>query len=183
MRWIAGFWVVVLAAGTVGCNRSASASNQTKPPVVTIDPNKPEDTLYEQVRAGSTQIEGVVDTLDTVLEQVKGVDSGKDPDIKAVFVDLKDSVDAAGAALAGYTDARPQRAAVVKQFAKFDEWRIGAIAAGNDARHELIDAQGLADSLAETANIGKMTDIADLLEVAIEDLKDAIETLGGKVED
>ena len=176
-------FVVAALGGTMGCKRGPAVEDrQTRPPVK-VDPSKPEDTLYAQIRAGSTQIEGVIDTLDAVLEQVKRIDSGKDPDVKAVFGDLKDAIDAAGAALASYAGEEPERAAVAKNFAKFDEWRIGAIAAGNDARHELIDAQGLADSLAETAKIDQMSAVAELLEVGIVDLRDAIETLGGKVED
>jgi hypothetical protein len=183
MRWFVVIFVVAAICGTAGCKRGPAVEDRPQRASVKIDPNKPEDTLYAQIRAGSTQIEGVIDTLDAVLEQVKRIDAGKDPDVKAVFEDLKDAIDAAGAALASFAGEEPDRAAVAKNFAKFDEWRIGAIAAGNDARHELIDAQGLADNLVETAKIDQMAAVADLLEVGIVDLRDAIETLGGKVED
>lgn len=175
-------FMVALAGISFGCRKGPAVADRPPKPPVVVDPNQPEETLYEQIRAGSTQIEGVIDTLDAVLERVKKVDSGTDKEVRAVVEDLKDSLDAAGATLADFAGEAPDRKTVEKQFAKYDEWRIQAIAAGNDARHEMIDAQGLADTLSETAEVSGMDDVADLLEVGIADLKDAIETLGGKIE-
>lgn len=149
--------------------------------VVKVDPNKPDDTLFQQLRAGAFQLSGVIETLDAVVEKLKEVKPGNDATLKSGLSELTESVDAAGAALADYTD-EPDRQRLTKKFPEYDERRIRAIDAANDALHDLDEAAGLATDLAADKNVESLNDIADLLDLAMADIKEAIVSLGGKVE-
>lgn len=178
-------WLVAMALAAIALGASCGSPTPERPtkPAVKVDPSKPEDTLHDQLSSGSTQIDGVVGTLDTATAQLKRIDRWKDAEAKHALQEIKDAVDASGAALADFAAIPADRKAIEKRFGAFDEMRIDAIAAANDARHSLIEAQGLADDIARTKGMKALGDIADLLEVAIEDLKDAIESLGGQVEE
>lgn len=179
---LTGFIVFACLAGS-GC-RGASADESTdRTPPVKIDPTKPEDTLVEQIRSGSTQIDGVIDTLDSIVAQVERIDPKKDAELKQGLADLGESLDSAGASLANFADDRPTRKEVAARFAQFDEWRIQAIAAVNDALHDLDDARGLADQFAKEKKVDALHQVGDLLDLAISDLEDALQTLGGKAEE
>jgi hypothetical protein len=148
---------------------------------VKIDPAKPEDTLYQQLRAGALQIAGVIETLDAAVVKLDEVNPGKDAEFRAALHELKESIDAAGAELADHIE-EPNRERLGKVFPEYDEKRIRAIAAANDALHEVSEASGIASDLASEKKNSVLNDVADLLELAIEDLRGSIEALGGKVE-
>ncbi len=174
--------LVAVAIATSGCRGEASDAGAKTPPVK-IDPTKPEDTLVEQIRSGSTQIDGVIDTLDSIVAQVERIDPGKDAELKQALAELGESLDSAGASLANFADDRPTRKDVAARFAQFDEWRIQAIAAINDALHDLDDARGISDQFAKEKKIGALQQVGDLLDLAVSDLQDALQTLGGKPEE
>lgn len=157
--------------------------DRNNPPQVKVDPTKPEDTLYEQLRSGSFQVGGVIETVEAALEKLREVKPGKDAELKGVVGEVKDALDAAGAALADYDEEPPPRKDVDARFAELDDKRIKAIDAANNALHDLAEAEGVAEEVGGSKSVGALTDVADLLLVAIQDLQDAITTLGGKIEE
>ncbi len=173
--------MVSVASLSVGCGCGSKPEERPARAVVKINPDKPEDTLFEQMRAGAFQFTGVIETLDAAVGKLKDVKPGSDAALKAGLEELTEAIDAAGAALADYTD-EPDRARLAKKFPEYDERRIRAIGDANDALHNLDEAAGIATTLASDKNLDELNDVADLLDLAIEDIKDAIASLGGKVE-
>lgn len=175
--------ILLLAAGSmlVGCGASKPAPERPEKPVVVVDPTRPEDTLYEQLRAGAFQLTGVIETLDAAIDKLKEIPPQKNAETKAALADLAEAVDAAGALIADYTD-EPDRVRLGKVFPEYDERRIRGIDAANDALHELEDGASVAADLMQAINLPALQEVADLLDLAISDTKDAIEALGGKVE-
>ncbi len=178
--------IALLAIMGFGCGRSPAVNaSASPPPKVTAPPATDEKALYEGVRSGYFQLSGVQATLEQAVGEVTGLSTKGDANLASVVTDLREALDSAGAGIADYTDEPPPFAEFSKDFAAQDEKRIRAIDAANDALHELEDASGLVSDLlgeskyAKNASLG---DLADVIQLAIDDLTEAINSLGGKVE-
>lgn len=138
--------------------------------------------MQDSIHSGAYQIASAMDSLEAGLTQTRELAKAgvKDPELKAALVDADDLIDGAGANLGDY-GTEPKS----PDFAARDEWRLKAIEAANDARHDLSDAEGAIDDFLEGATevVGRaIDDIEADLDDAIDALTSAIEALGGKAE-
>jgi hypothetical protein len=96
-----------------------------------------------------------------------------------------DFVDSTGAAIAEHVEDPPARERVAAEFGAFDEKRLKAIAAGNEALRDLREALGVLEGLAsgEDAKVAQLAlEVKSLLAVALDDLWGAVEAYGGEPE-
>jgi hypothetical protein len=173
--------VALLALSGCGCGRGEAAKPpRPKPPAVNIDRENPERTVYEQLRAGAFQIAGVEATIEEVLVKVNALKPGTTAE---GLQDLVDALDSVGATLADHTTEPTEPAKTAAGFAAMDERRLAAISASNDALHELEDAGGILEALRPSlGDRPEVPEIAELLQLGVEDLREAIRSLGGVVE-
>lgn len=177
---------VLLALGAGSCGRRTEVKpERPKPPPVTVDRSNPERTVFEQLRAGTFQISGVEGTIEEVLNKVRSLDPAGDKELAAALGELGDALDAVGATLADHSTEPTGVAKDNAEFAKMDERRLAAIAAANDALHELEDAGGILDTLSQDpllVNRAEVVEAVQLIQLATHDLREAIGSLGGTVE-
>lgn len=173
--------VVLLALCGCGCGRdTAIKPARPKPPAVTVDRENPEKTVFEQLRAGAFQIAGVEATVEEALVKVNALKPGI---VSEGLQELIDALDSVGATLADHTTEPSEPANTADGFAAMDERRLAAISAANDALHELEDASGILEALRPTlGERPEVPEIAELMQLGVEDLREAIKSLGGVVE-
>lgn len=179
--------VAVLAIGGCGCRKQGSAAdeNRPKPPEVKIDRDNPEQTVFEQLRSGAFQIAGVEGTIEEALTKVRALGELGDTELKNALKELSDTLDSVGATLAEHSDEPEEPAKTPAAFGKMDEQRLAAIAGANDALHELEDAAGILSTLSEDPALSdraEVGELGELLQLGIDDLTEAIKSLGGQVE-
>jgi len=115
----------------------------------------------------------------------RALDVKGDPQLAAALGEFLDALDSVGATLAEHTTEPDEPAKSDPEFAKMDERRLAAISAANDALHELEDASGILDTLSQDpalANRPEVPEILALLQLCMDDLREAIGSLGGQVE-
>lgn len=125
----------------------------------------------------------IAETLSAAQELIEAVP--KNGDLAEGLSDATDLVDSAGAGIAEYGDDPPAKEDVSKNFSAFDDKRLKAVEAGNNALHDLREASGLFESLEEEAPASfqaKIAALRSLLAVAVDDLWSAIEAYGGTPE-
>ncbi len=177
---------VLLVGAIVGCRKGEESKPvRPKPPAVTVDRENPEQTIFEQLRSGAFQIAGVGGTVEEALTKSRALDVKGDPQLAAAMGEFLDALDSVGATLAEHTTEPAEPAKSDPEFAKMDERRLSAISAANDALHELEDASGILDTLSQDpalANRPEVAEILGLLRLGMDDLQEAIRSLGGVVE-
>lgn len=177
--------VVLLFVAGCGCRKDSGRVARAKPPAVTIDRENPEKTVFEQVRAGAFQIAGVEATIEEALAKTRELSKVGDAELKGAIGELIDGLDAVGATLSDHTAEPAEVAKTPEAFAKMDDHRLASIAAANDALHELEDAAGMLGTLSQDpalANRPEVGEVSELLQLGIDDLGEAIRSLGGVVE-
>lgn len=167
------------------------ASDPTKPTPTASntggeDPTvSPEKRLYEQLRSGMFQMGAAAGSIEEALSAARDAAAQLKGDLKGAMEDAIESIDAAGAGVAEYAADPPEEAEVAKDFATWDERRLKAVEAANDAMHDLREAAGLLADADET-NPGPAgqpaRDVRALVLVALDDLWGAIEAFGGTPE-
>lgn len=147
----------------------------------------PEDLLYGQLRSGSFQLSAaggsIEDSLVAAQEATKAL--ARFRELKDAMMEVADFINSAGASIAEFTDEPPEQEVVDKDFAAFDEKRLKAVEASNDALQDLRQALGLLESLSEDANpeaVKWATGVKSLVAVAMDDVWGAVEALGGTPE-
>lgn len=179
--WRFGLVFLVILAGCGGAKETSLPDGKSSGSSGTSSAD-PVEVGYEQVRAGSFQYGAVVDTLGEAIERcLKVLDTAKGP-AKEATEDIRDALDSAGAAIEAFQEAPADKATYEKNFKAEDEKRLKAINGGNDALHLLGEAREIMSSYEQ--DLGKPVDkeLADLIQLAIDDLSEAIVTFGGKVE-
>lgn len=123
-----------------------------------------------------------MDTLTEALDRCLALRKSAKVPAKAALEEVRDALDSAGAAVEDFQLALAEEAEFEKNFKAEDERRLKAIDGGNDALHILGDAQAVLGSYSH--DVGKPLDqeLESLIQLAMEDLKEAIQAYGGKVE-
>ena len=101
------------------------------------------------------------------------------------MIDAAEFIDSAGEGVAEFGDDPPSKSEIEKSFGTYDEKRLKAIEAANDALHDLREALGILESLSggENAEVVRIAlQVKSLLAVAIDDVWGAIEAFGGEPE-
>ena len=180
--------VKIVAASTLlllalaGCSAPGDASE----PAVASQDVSPGAALYKSLRAGSFNLGAAQESLREAFGQAESLRDAQlaGSDLRNALAELADLLDSAGATLVDHALPPPPQSEVDADFAHFDEARLKAIEATNDALHDLREARGIAEGLYEEVP-GLRTPLdhlASLHSVAEEDLLSALESLGGKDE-
>lgn len=129
---------------------------------------------------------GAADTIEETLATAEKVKAAAAGEALAAIEDVLGLIDSAGAGIADYTTPIPNLDEFRKAVEAQDERRLKAIEAGNDAVRDLKEAAGILDSLAESAPdpLKKgAAELAELVDLCVRDLYDAVEALGGQIND
>lgn len=183
LRWVG--IVLLLAASLVGCHKGEESTSAAAPPGATV--LSPEERLRDRMRAGSVQISGILEDLQDALALAKTIraDIPADRPLRSPLNEVIEALDGAGEALGDYATETPPIEEFTERFAQLDDRRLNAIDAANDARQRIRSAFGVLDGLPDGMvedDPNRIQQLAEMLEVMIADLEDAIFALGGRVE-
>lgn len=173
--------IFVLVAA-IGCGQKSatnSVNQNSKPPAV--ETKSPEDQLYEQLHSGVFQLEAALDSIEESLKEAKGTKATGNA--KGSLTDIVNDIDSAGSSLAEEVDDAPAKEAVAADMKSFEAKRKKLCDLVNDSLHDLRDARGIVDSLAEDGKDSPLENVGAKIDVAIDDLKGALDALGGKDEE
>lgn len=187
-RWV---WAIA-AIALAGCNGQAGKAPPESPPAqesgaAPAEQSDPNAALFEQLSSGAYQSSAAIESLDRATNQATELKE-KVPaeELKIGMDDVIALIDSAGATLAEFAEQPESEAAVEKEFNLFDERRLKAIEAGNDALMDLREAVGVIESMAEGLTGMRQVEAEKLrgaLLEAMDDVAGAIEGFGGKVMD
>jgi hypothetical protein len=171
---------VVVALLVSGCQSKAADSAGTGP--TAAPKTDPMSVAFEQVSSGFYQVGAIMDEVDETLKQSDALlkSNAKSADAKL----LNDLINQVGQGLGEIYEPAPERADFDKSFDAWDEKRLKAITAVNDARFEMRDVGDLIQAMRED-KVGTGQDLDELERITgliQDDLAEAVETLGGKVE-
>lgn len=138
----------------------------------------PADKLYEQLRGGIFQIDASLGSIEDALKEAKEF-SASGEDIRQSLEDIQASIDSAGEILAEEAAVQPEKNGDVSTY---DKRRVKLTELVNDALHDLRDARGIVDSLGGEDEPGPLESVGVKIDVAMDDLRGALEALGGKEE-
>lgn len=164
---------LILLLGLIGCGgpKASDVPSGAQPTA------SASESWYERTRSGTFQLGSVLSTIQEAFEASETSTKAAKGDAKALWADVTDALDTAGASLEPFTEFNLSESDFDKDFVAQDDKRLKAIEAANDALHPLDDA---AEALGELSD-GQQ--VLELVRLAQDDLKEAIETLGGKVEE
>lgn len=142
--------------------------------------------LYESLRGGSFNLGAAQESLKQAFEQAVALRNAQmeGSQLRDALGEMADLLDSAGASLVDHSLSPPPKAEIEAAFGQFDEARLKAVEATNDALHDLREARGIAEGLYESVP-GLRTPLdhlATLTTVAEEDLLSALTSLGGRDE-
>lgn len=177
---------IVVASAFLGCSRPIPSASESPPksPSAKQSEDKAVD-VYALVRAGATEMSGAIDSIAEALDQAKKAQATASGKTRQALDEVVDRIDGVGETLADYSLDPPQRAEFEKRVPAEDERRLAAIQAANDGIHELQDASGIARSLLDDAPPAvseELKKLAGLIDLAIQDVSDAVAAFGGTVE-
>lgn len=189
VRWL---WVTGLIVACVGCSRRPPTHTYV-PPVVPNTartdfesrPLSKEAELYEKVRSGFVQTAGAVDSIIEALEHTEGLLRRARGQQRDALADVRELLDDSGAALGDYVEDPPDLTTFRAKMSAYDKRRLAAITACNDAVVDLKSARAIVGSLLAAPAPPLKSELEQLdvlVGVAIQDLTEAIEALGGKLE-
>ena len=166
----------------VGCAPAPTKAVYTPPTQTSYgrEPDDPDKALTEQLRQGSVQMAAASDSVESALAEAKKAVKQLSGDAKTAAQDVVDLLDDAGATITEASADPPTEADVKKNFSAADDDRKKRIAAGNDAYRSIETALGTLEGLQQ--QVTGLTSLKDTITLAIDDLGDAIEAYGGKVE-
>ena len=170
--------LLVVAIASLGCNSSAP---QTPARLEPVKPSGTHADLYDKLHSGHFQIDAALDSIEEALKEARAT-KPTSADVKQSLDDIMDSIDSAGNALGDEVGEEPHRDQVEKDLAKSEARRVNLCALVNDSLHDLRDARGIVDSLADSNGAGPLEPVGLKIDVAMEDLRGALEALGGKEE-
>lgn len=145
-------------------------------PTTLPDNATPADKLYEKLRGGVFQIDASLGSIEDALNEAKGTKASTG-DIKQSLEDIEASIDSAGEILAEEAAVKPEKNGDIPNYEKR---RVKLVEMVNDALHDLRDARGIVDSLAGENDLGPLEPVGAKIDVAMEDLRSALKTLGGE---
>lgn len=190
-RWCA-FAVIcgaILCLAGCGSGRESPPKDGPPPTPAKVEPvaESPEDVLYAQLRSGAFQLSAaagsIEDSLVAAQEAIRALGAFRDQ--KEAMEEVAAFIDSAGSSISEFTDDPPAKEEIAKDFATFDELRLRAVEASNDALQDLRQSLGVLEGLSDGSNreaIKWAGGIRALVAVALDDLWGAIEALGGTPE-
>jgi hypothetical protein len=155
-----------------GCAKSV-ATGDTPPPHLSTKPS-----TFERVRSGIYQINAGLDSIEEALKVAKA-STAASIDIKESLEDVENSIDSAGEYLAEEAAIEPNSQEPAD---KLEVRRKKLIDVVNDALHDLRDARGIVDSLAGETETGPLENVGVAVDAAMDDLRGALDALGGQEE-
>lgn len=166
----------------IGCGPKKDKVVYTPPTQTTYgrEPNDPDQALTEQLRQGSVQMSAASDTVESALIEAKKAVKALTGEAKLAAQDVVDLLDDAGASVADASSDPPDEADVKKDFAGADDDRKKRIESGNDAYRSIEIALGTLEGLEQ--QVDGLQSLNETLGLALDDVADAIEAYGGKVE-
>ncbi|HZH97966.1 MAG TPA: hypothetical protein VEX38_03270 [Fimbriimonadaceae bacterium] len=178
--------IVFLVLGAWGCRGEGPSKPQvaTTPPPKASRPADPDQALYEQLRSASFQFGVVATSLEEALVSAQKLFQAPDlpRPVKEKLADAIAALDDLGGSATELADAHPTLEAVRKDFAKYDEKRLSAIAEATEMLSDLEDALHTVDTAGDGQDEELRTalgGIEGLIQVALDDLRGAIEAAGG----
>lgn len=157
----------------IGCGKPA-AEAPTAPP---------EAKAYEDYRAGLFSLQAAQESLAEALNASKHLmgDVAQGSEVSAGLEDIVYTVDSAGNTIADHVVEPPTEGDFNASFARHDDARLKSIEALNDALVDLRAANGVAREMASriAGMQGALQNLADLMDVAEEDLLSALRSFGG----
>lgn len=156
----------------LGCkNDSANAEVAPKSNTPILSP-------YEQYRSGIVQIGGAAELLAECIPKIKSMKTKLSKKVHEDVDVLMDQIDAAGTCLADFEEEPASQ----QEFDKTPQLKAKLIDAANDAIHELEGVPEILESIDNDPE-ADLNSIGDIVDEAIQDLEEAVETMGGKLED
>jgi hypothetical protein len=162
----------LLAFALIGCSRGNAAAAQD-PPLRSANA-----TPYEKARSGLYQINAALDSIEVALAGAKAMPTAS-LDERESLMEVQEYLDSAGAGLAEESAVPVDKAA---DPSILELRRNKLIEVANDSLHDLREARGIVDSLAEGNLTGPLEPIGVKIDVAMDDLRGALEGLGGREE-
>lgn len=119
--------------------------------------------------------------MDSIEEAVKAAREKQTTslEVKELITEIVEYLDSAGEALAEEAADEPKKTETLEQLGKRKKQLVDLV---NDSLHDLREGRGIVDSLATEEELGPLEDIGILIDVAMDDLRGALEALGGKEE-
>lgn len=164
-----------------GCQKSETKGSEQS----TENTPTAEQRLHSQLSAGTYAVNAALDSIEQSLQAASEL-IPKAPALEEPLNEVKELINASGEVLGEFVEDPPPIETIEMRYAEFDERRLKAIEAGNDAMHNLNEALGILESVKDTIPQEAAADSFDLegvLAAAVDDLIGAIEGFGGKVEE
>lgn len=139
---------------------------------------------YESIRAGFVLIESAIEGLEELRAMLDDLERLIGKNGKQLIVSVREALDSAGSLLGDIDTDLPDRAGYERDFAVWDENRLSAITAANDALQELQEVGEGLTAIGETEPRQQpiVDDVLLALRLAEEDLSASIVKFGGVVE-
>lgn len=164
---------LLLPLALFGCSKAPAS---TPGPTPTVETKSPEEKLHEQLSSGNFQLMAGLDSIEAALKEAKAA-KVTDAAQKQSLADIQDAIDSAGSGLAEEDEDPPTKEQVAKDMKGFEAKRAKLCDLINDSLHDLRDARGIVDSLD-----GPLENVGIKIDAALDDLRGALEALGGKEE-
>jgi len=184
--------MAALIAACLGCSRRPPTANYVPPVVPNTQSNdfesrplSKEAELYEKVRSGHVQTAGAVDSIIEALDHAELLLRRARGQQRDALIDVRDLLEDSGATLGDHVEDPPDLKTFLADMNTYDERRLAAIAACNDAIVDLKSARAIVGSLLAAPSPPMKSELEQLevlVDVAIQDLAEAVEALGGQVE-
>lgn len=142
-----------------------------------VEPTTKEGELAEKLRSGAVQLEAVISTIQEAQDALKKVSPEVRKPVQDGIEEIEEAVDGAGEVLAEAMHGVPDEEEIKKDYKAADDSRQKRIKQMNDALQDLNSAANICGSLAEDHKA--FSEPATILKSAVEDLGEAIVTMGG----
>jgi hypothetical protein len=173
----------------LGCGSNVDSSNAVQQGSATSKQEGPvavriSEEQYESIRAGFVLIESAIEGLEELRAMLDDLERLIGKNGKQLIVSVREALDSAGSLLGDIDTDLPDRAGYERDFAVWDENRLSAITAANDALQELQEVGEGLTAIGETEPRQQpiVDDVLLALRLAEEDLSASIVKFGGVVE-
>ncbi len=171
-----------IALLAVGCSSPPAAT--TWPTATKEDPER---QLYDSFRSARYQIDVAGDQLANAVEAAQGLSKDQAEETRQALLDISAGLSQAGSKIGDYADELPAYEAFKAKFAEYDDERLKAIEACNEALKEVKEATDTTNDLlaSEPPEREKkvLTSIAAAVSEAKDALDDAVKGMQGQAEE
>lgn len=168
--------VLLLLVG--GCSKAPPKAIVEQPAPAATDPDT---KLYGALREGAFRLNAASSSLGQALKSSLGIlkQQRSGTELFERLDEVVSLVDEAGEAVSEHSAAPPAVDAIKQKFSAYDDKRLAAITASNDALRRLDLAQ---KHLASTPSSKALAELGDVIELAQDEIEGAVIAFGGKVE-